>query len=69
MTDTLTFAQRVGAKRLMLFHHDPLHSDDFLDRFCETAVQRWCELGGNADCIEMATERRELTIEAPELVG
>ena len=31
MTDTLTFAERVDAKRLMLFHHDPLHSDELLD--------------------------------------
>ncbi|HSD23422.1 MAG TPA: MBL fold metallo-hydrolase, partial [Solirubrobacterales bacterium] len=31
LTDTLTFARRVDAHRLMLFHHDPLHSDDFLD--------------------------------------
>ncbi len=33
LTDTLTFARRVEAERLLLFHHDPLHSDDFLDRF------------------------------------
>jgi phosphoribosyl 1,2-cyclic phosphodiesterase len=68
MTDALTFAERVEARRLMLFHHDPLHSDDFLDRFHETAVERWCEQGGEADCIDMAAERRELLIEAPQRV-
>ena len=47
LTDTLTFARRVEAKRLMLFHHDPLHSDDFLDSFFGTATERWEELGGD----------------------
>ena len=28
----------------MLFHHDPLHSDDFLDRFHETAHERWAQV-------------------------
>jgi ribonuclease BN (tRNA processing enzyme) len=66
LSDTLTFADRVGARKLMLFHHDPLHSDDFLDRFHETAVERWSELGHGPDCVEMAAERRELTIGAAE---
>ena len=58
LTDTLTFARRVEARRLMLFHHDPLHSDDFLDAFFGTAAERWEELGGEPGCIEMAAERQ-----------
>jgi hypothetical protein len=53
----------------MLFHHDPLHSDDFLDRFYETARERWIELGGTDDSVEMAAEARELEVGAPARVG
>jgi phosphoribosyl 1,2-cyclic phosphodiesterase len=66
LSDALCFGQRVRAKRMMLFHHDPLHSDDFLDAFCGTADARWEELGGRPDALELATERRE--IDLPERV-
>ena len=69
LTDTLTFARRVEARRLMLFHHDPLHSDEFLDRFHETAQERWGELGGPDGAIEMAAEAQELEIGTPARVG
>jgi phosphoribosyl 1,2-cyclic phosphodiesterase len=65
ITDTLTFARRVDAERLLLFHHDPMHSDDFLDAFHGTAIERWGELGGDPAKIEMAAERREIEL-APE---
>jgi phosphoribosyl 1,2-cyclic phosphodiesterase len=64
LTDTLTFARRVEARRLMLFHHDPLHSDDFLDAFAGSAGSRWTELGGDAAQVELATERREIELPA-----
>ena len=60
--DTLTFANRVGAKRLLLFHHDPLHSDDFLDDFHVTARRRWEELGGDPTLVEMGMEGGELEV-------
>jgi phosphoribosyl 1,2-cyclic phosphodiesterase len=62
LTDTLTFARRVEAERLMLFHHDPLHSDDFLDSFQGSACEHWEKLGGNPDRIELAAERREVEL-------
>jgi len=62
LTDTLTFARRVEAERLMLFHHDPLHSDDFLDSFQGSACEQWEKLGGNPDRIELAAERREVEL-------
>src|SRR6202011_6226861 len=34
LSDALEFARRVCADRLLLFHHDPPPSDDFLDTFC-----------------------------------
>jgi len=62
LTDALTFARRVEAERLMLFHHDPLHSDDFLDSFQGTASQAWGEMGGDPEMIELASERLEVDI-------
>jgi phosphoribosyl 1,2-cyclic phosphodiesterase len=41
--DALTFAERAGARRTLLFHHDPLHTDDVLDRI-EAAVDARGEL-------------------------
>jgi ribonuclease BN (tRNA processing enzyme) len=29
--DAVTFAVRAGARRLVLFHHDPMHTDDQLE--------------------------------------
>jgi ribonuclease BN (tRNA processing enzyme) len=64
ITDTLTFARRVEAQRLLLFHHDPLHSDDFLDDAHGKAIECWEGLGGDAANIEMAAERREVEVGA-----
>jgi ribonuclease BN (tRNA processing enzyme) len=58
--DTLTFANRVGARRLLLFHHDPLHADDFLDDLHAAARRRWGELGGDPTVLEMGMEGGEL---------
>ena len=52
----------------MLFHHDPLHSDDFLDVFHGTALDRWTEMGGNPSQIELAAERREIDLGALQTV-
>jgi phosphoribosyl 1,2-cyclic phosphodiesterase len=65
LRDTLAFAHRVQPQRLMLFHHDPMHSDDFLDSFHGTACERWTELGGEASGLEIAAERRELEVGVP----
>jgi phosphoribosyl 1,2-cyclic phosphodiesterase len=62
MADALSFGRRVDAEKLLLFHHDPLHSDDFLDDLCGAIRERWEELGGGPDRVELAAERRELTI-------
>jgi phosphoribosyl 1,2-cyclic phosphodiesterase len=69
LSDTLTFARRVEAQRLLMFHHDPLHADDFLDRFHESAQERWAELGGADGAVEMAAEGQHLEIGAPAKVA
>jgi phosphoribosyl 1,2-cyclic phosphodiesterase len=58
--DTLAFAQRTQPERLLLFHHDPMHTDDFLDAFHATAVERWVAGGGRAEQILIAAEGQEL---------
>ncbi len=62
--DTITFARRVGAKRVLLFHHDPLHTDGFLDDLHRSAAARWVSLGGSEGAVEIAQERAEIVVEA-----
>jgi phosphoribosyl 1,2-cyclic phosphodiesterase len=62
VSDALEFAQRVEPDSLLLFHHDPLHSDEFLDELREDVIKRWCEMGGNADQVDLAAERREIEV-------
>jgi phosphoribosyl 1,2-cyclic phosphodiesterase len=62
MRDALEFGHRTSAGRLLLFHHDPLHSDDFLDNFSGDIAERWAGLGGSPEQVELATERREIEI-------
>jgi len=64
VSDALEFAHRVAPDRLLLFHHDPLHSDDFLDALGGDVLARWTAMGGRADQVELAAERRELEIVA-----
>ncbi|MGH2357711.1 MAG: MBL fold metallo-hydrolase, partial [Candidatus Limnocylindria bacterium] len=48
MRQAVSFANRVGAKRLALFHHDPDHDDDHLDRLVAEAqaASTVTEVGG-----------------------
>jgi phosphoribosyl 1,2-cyclic phosphodiesterase len=62
LSDTLAFARRVAARRTLLFHHDPLHSDDFLDELYAEASNRWRDLGGDPAGVEMAVERAEIDL-------
>ena len=64
MSDALTFGSRVGARSMLLFHHDPLHADGFLDELHATARRRWSELGGDPAMIAMGMEGEELEIGA-----
>jgi phosphoribosyl 1,2-cyclic phosphodiesterase len=62
LSDTLAFARRVGAARTLLFHHDPLHSDDFLDDLFRDARDRWQALDGEPTGLQMAAERAEIDL-------
>jgi phosphoribosyl 1,2-cyclic phosphodiesterase len=67
LSHSLAFAGRTGAKRTVLFHHDPLHTDAFLDEHGEEAKRRWAEMGGDPAAIELGVERAtfELPARAP----
>jgi phosphoribosyl 1,2-cyclic phosphodiesterase len=64
---SISFARRVAARRTLLFHHDPLHSDEFLDDLDRQARERWAGLGGDPAKIEVSAERSEydLPVESP----
>jgi phosphoribosyl 1,2-cyclic phosphodiesterase len=62
VSQTLSFARRVEARRVLLFHHDPLHSDDALDALGEGAKESWRELGGADGALELAVEGGELEV-------
>lgn len=64
LEDSLTYARRVEAERVLLFHHDPLHTDDWLDSFAGSAGERWAALGGDPAQLELAVERREIRLGA-----
>ena len=61
LSDALVFAHRAQAERVLLFHHDPLHSDDFLDALSDRVVERAAEFGKSADWVELAKESCEIT--------
>jgi phosphoribosyl 1,2-cyclic phosphodiesterase len=67
LSHTLSFARRVEAKRTYMFHHDPLHSDDFLDGLYREARERWAAAGGEPGGLEIAAERGEF--ELPSAAG
>lgn len=64
LSHTLSFARRTGARRTVLFHHDPLHSDEFLDRLAEDARRGWMAMGGDPAAVELGQERNEYELPA-----
>jgi phosphoribosyl 1,2-cyclic phosphodiesterase len=56
VSDALTFAHRVSAERVVLFHHEPARDDDGLDALEHFARDRWDSLGGTAEEVELARE-------------
>jgi phosphoribosyl 1,2-cyclic phosphodiesterase len=51
LSHALAFAHRTGAGRTVLFHHDPLHGDERLDRLAAEADERWRERGAEGDLL------------------
>jgi len=53
IAQTMDFANKAGVERVMLFHHDPYHTDDDLEELVKEARARW--LGAEAD-VDLAYE-------------
>jgi phosphoribosyl 1,2-cyclic phosphodiesterase len=67
LSDALAFAHRTDAERLLLFHHDPLHSDAFIDELAADVAGRVDAMARPAAWARFATERQEL--EANHVLG
>jgi phosphoribosyl 1,2-cyclic phosphodiesterase len=65
MSAALCFARRVAAQRVLLFHHDPMHSDHALDNMRDDALEQWAEHGTEAPRLELATEQTEIELGEP----
>jgi phosphoribosyl 1,2-cyclic phosphodiesterase len=61
MSDTLAFTKRSGARRLLVFHHDPSHDDAALEALHAEAKDRWSAIGGEGE-IELAREGERLEL-------
>jgi phosphoribosyl 1,2-cyclic phosphodiesterase len=64
VSDALLFARRSEAEHVLLFHHDPLHTDGELDLLHRRARERWLALGGPAGELAMAIEGSEIELRA-----
>jgi phosphoribosyl 1,2-cyclic phosphodiesterase len=53
------FAEKAEVDRLLLFHHDPMHSDDQLDAMRDDVLDGW---GVDGDRCTAATEGAELVV-------
>jgi phosphoribosyl 1,2-cyclic phosphodiesterase len=62
VSDTLLFARRSEAERVLLFHHDPLHTDAELDLLERRAAEHWAALGGPPRELAMAIEGSEIQL-------
>ncbi|HEX6688834.1 MAG TPA: MBL fold metallo-hydrolase [Solirubrobacterales bacterium] len=65
LSHALSFAGRTRARHTVLFHHDPLHSDEQLDRLGAEARERRLETGGDPNAVELGVEGAELDVRAP----
>lgn len=55
----VSFAAMTGAKKLLLFHHDPLHTDDDLDSLRAQACELW---RGNGSPPDLAREGMQIEL-------
>jgi phosphoribosyl 1,2-cyclic phosphodiesterase len=62
LSHSLAFAARAEVGRTLLFHHDPLHSDAWLDAHTERAARAWEERGGAPGAVDLAREGASVSI-------
>ena len=64
LSDSLAFAHRTEVEQVLLFHHDPLHSDAFLDELAHDVAGRLEAMERPPGWAEFAIEREELVAAA-----
>jgi phosphoribosyl 1,2-cyclic phosphodiesterase len=69
LSHSLAFARRTGARRTALFHHDPIHSDAWLDAHGERAAAAWEERGGTPGGVFLAKEGGSFEIGAGGVIA
>ena len=65
LSSAVLLALDANVKRVLLFHHDPSHDDDMIDRMVEQA-RELVRKSGKAMVIEGAREGAEILLELPE---
>jgi phosphoribosyl 1,2-cyclic phosphodiesterase len=63
-SSTVGLALDANVKRVLLFHHDPSHDDDMIDRMVEQA-RDLVRKSGKAMAVEGACEGAEILLELP----
>jgi hypothetical protein len=61
LESVVRFAVQANVKKLALFHHDPLHDDDFVDGMVTEAKNLTKHFDGKVECIG-AREGMELLL-------
>jgi phosphoribosyl 1,2-cyclic phosphodiesterase len=61
VSDAVEFAGRTDARRTLLFHHDPLRTDEQLDALAGEVARTW-EGSGGSGAIELALEGGEVEL-------
>jgi ribonuclease BN (tRNA processing enzyme) len=60
VADSVAFARAAAVEKLLLFHHDPLHTDDDLVDLGQRALELW---GGDGPVPELAREGMTIELE------
>jgi phosphoribosyl 1,2-cyclic phosphodiesterase len=61
VSDALDFARRTAARRTLLFHHDPLHTDERLDVLAGEVARMWAARAGAGE-VSLAVEGNEVEL-------
>jgi ribonuclease BN (tRNA processing enzyme) len=61
VADAMEFAEKAGVRNLVLFHHDPYHTDDELEEVLEEARKIWPSAN---DRVSLASEGMTITFDA-----
>jgi ribonuclease BN (tRNA processing enzyme) len=61
IAQTVAFATKADAERVLLFHHDPYHTDDDLEELLKDARWTWCR---PEDSLQLAYEGLTIDLDA-----